>query len=197
MNAQMIYFLFGMILCVGGWLALWLGTRLIGAVMGLGLGFVFGFVFSLVLGLDLGARSLVELGCSVMGAVGGIFFIRALNSFILALVGFLFGILFARLGIQVYCAAYNISYALTPQTALVLVIVGAVTAAGALWLRRGIAIVVTAFVGTSFVTASAPFLYQLLPWSFVGVLGGSLLIQNLLSRLFSRPRKVVIHRKVE
>lgn len=197
MNAQTIYLLFGTILSVGGWLALWLGTRLLGAVMGLGLGFVFGLAFSLALGLDLGARSLVELGCSVMGAVGGVLFIRALNSFILALVGFLFGILLARLGVQLYCAAYNISYELTPQTALVYVVIGAITAAGALWLRRGIAIVVTAFVGTSFLTTSVPFLYQLLPWSFVGIFGGSLVIQNLLSRLFSLRRKVVTHKKVE
>ncbi|MCX7626721.1 MAG: hypothetical protein N2Z21_11010 [Candidatus Sumerlaeaceae bacterium] len=197
MNVQILSLVFGVILCGGGWLALWLGTRLIGAVMGLGMGFVFGLAFSIALGLDVGARSLVELGCSVMGALGGVFFIRALNAFILALIGFLFGILLARLAIQLYCAAYGISYQLTPQVALVLVIIGAGTAAGALWLRRGVAILITAFVGTSFLTASLPILYQFLPWSFLAILVGSLVIQNFLSQLFSRRKSVVSQKKVE
>jgi len=194
---NLIPFVVGLVLCLMGWVALWLGTRLIGAVMGLGLGFVFGLGFSLAMGLAPGAASLVQLGCAAMGAVGGVFFIRALNSFIIALVGFLFGILLARLGLQLYCSMSGVPYALTPTNALLLVGIGVVMAGAAVWLRRGLAILVTAFVGTSFVTASLVFLHDMLPWSFVLVLLSSLFFQSFLSRLMSGKKSAASNRRGE
>ncbi|MGB9692737.1 MAG: hypothetical protein ACPL7D_11290 [Candidatus Sumerlaeaceae bacterium] len=188
MSADTLLLTFGVILCFGGWVALWLGSRLIGAVFGLGLGFVFGVAFSLALGMEAGAAALLQLGCSLMGAIGGVFFIRALNSFLLALVGFLFGILVARLILQMHAGLGGQPYTLTPQIAIILVVVGAAGAGGALWIRRTLAIVVTAFVGATFLCAGFAPLHDMLPWSFVALLLASLAIQMFLSRLFSRKR---------
>ncbi len=188
MSGDTFLLLAGGILCFGGWIALWVGSRLIGATIGLGLGFIFGVAFSMALGLEAGAAALVQLGCSVMGALGGIFFIRALNSFLLALVGFLFGILLARLGLQIHAGTTGHPYSLTPQNALILVLIGAAVAAIALWIRRTIAILITAFVGTTFLCAGVAPLHDMLPWSFLVLLLASLFVQTFFSRVLARRR---------
>ena len=187
MNHQVVLWILGSLLCFGGWIVLWLGSRMIGATFGLGMGFCFGFVFAVALDLDPGPKALVELGCALMGAVGGVLLIRALNTFVLLLVGFLFGVLLGRLGVQIYAGVAQVSYKLTPNLALLIVLVGAASAGLALWLRRTLAIVITAFVGTSFLCASLGMLQRNLPWSFALLLALSLFIQSSLSRLM-KPR---------
>lgn len=186
MNVDVALSAIGAILCFSGWLALWLGSRMIGAVFGMGLGFVFGFAFALAMGLESGSRALVELGCSVMGAFGGVFLIRAINAYLLALVGFLFGILAARLGLEVYASATGTTYLLGTREAIIMAITGGVAAGLALWLRRLLAIFITAFVGTTFLCAGLAFLQATLPWSFGLLLLASIVAQSSLSSLFRR-----------
>lgn len=186
MTPQAILLIVGLLLCLGGWVALWLGMRLVGAAFGLGLGFIFGNAFCFALGLGGGTRALVELGCAFLGAVGGIFFIRALTSFLVTVVGFLLGVMLARLGFEMLSSAAGHPYVLTPRVALVAVGGGALMAMVALWLRRQLVIVITAFVGTSFLCAALPLLDRLLPWSFVAVFIASLVVQGGLSRALQR-----------
>lgn len=178
--------LIGVVLCAVGWFALWFGTRLVGAVIGLGLGFCFGVLFSLVLGIAAGSRELVELSCAAVGALGGIIFIRAVTSFVLAFTGFLFGVLVGRLAIDLYASAAGIDAAASSETILVAVGCGVVGAILALWLRRAVVIFVTAFVGSTFLCAGVAFLHDTLPWSFAAIFAGSCFLQTSLAKLFRR-----------
>ncbi len=188
MSVDTVLFVLGAVLAFGGWIALWLGTRMLAGAFGLGFGYGFGLALALVIGLPPATARLVELGCAMMGAFGGILLIRAINSFLLALSGFLLGVLIGRLALQIHASLIGHPWELSPTNAIILVGGGAVAALVALYLRRTLALVITAFVGSAFLCASMEALTALLPWSFAGLLVASMAVQWFLASVFRRSR---------
>lgn len=140
----------GAALCLGGWVLFYVGSRVVGIGLGLGLGFVFGTALNIVLRVGGNAEQLVLLSCSLLGAIGGFFFVRVATNFLFAAVGFLFGALLARVGADIHFARQNQPFEFTPVIVGVIAGVGFAGALGAVWIQKLIIIIVTSFIGASF-----------------------------------------------
>ncbi len=180
----------GVALCLGGWVIFHLGTRLIGLSIGLGFGFGFGYLLALALQLEGDIASLVQAACALLGGFGGLLLIKAVTTFAFGATGFLFGALLGRLGGELWLQSQGTEFAFTQET--VLIILGGAVAMGllAVWLKRMIIVVVTSFMGATFLVAGIPWLGEREPASVLGVFLVAVAWQLLFAgRLFSRSRR--------
>lgn len=167
---QVIYTILGAALCLGGWIIFWLGSRIIGLALGMGFGFAFGQLLSLVLKLDPNATLLVLLACSLMGAFGGFLLMRVTTMFLFALSGFLFGALLGRLAADYYFISRGESFQFTMPVSVSIAAAGALVAALAVWMQKYIVIIITSYVGATFLVGGVEFLARGMPWSFPALL---------------------------
>lgn len=168
-ETEVLLTIFGFALASGGWAIFHLGTRLIGVTIGLGFGFGFGYLLAMVLQLTGNVASLIEMACALLGAFGGLLLVRAVTNFAFGATGFLFGALLGRLASEMYLQSQGQPFAFTQD--VVLGILASAIAVGllALWLKRLIIILVTSYVGATFLTAGVPWLEQSEPTSVLAV----------------------------
>jgi hypothetical protein len=180
-QAQMLVIqtIIGAALCLGGWVIVWAGTRLLGIFIGLGFGFVFGEVLALVLDLAPDPHQMTTLACSLIGAVAGIFLARIVTAGAFAIVGLLFGALIGRVGAAVLFAASQSPFEFTPPVIAAIAITAVVFALLAVWLQRFIIIVITSYVGAAFLTGAFPALREHLVWWFLAFFTGAVVWQTL------------------
>lgn len=188
-NLQVIIVILGAAMCVGGWVLFWVGSRLIGIVFGMGFGFVFGQLLAIAMDLQGQGVGLVLVACSLMGAIGGFFLMRAATTLMFALIGFLFGALLGRIGIQVYNVVQDLPFQLSAISIATILASGVAMALLALWLQKAIVVVVTSYMGAAFLTTSVPWLAAHYPWGFLGVFVIAALWQTILvTRLLESKR---------
>lgn len=188
-EAQVIYTIVGAGLCVGGWALFWVGSRLLGVALGVAFGFFFGELLGIVLKLEANAALLAQLTCSILGALGGLMAMRAASTFAFALAGFLFGALLGRLGSELYAQWHHETYAFTTQVAIAVAASGGVMAVLALLMQKYIMIVITSYVGATFLVPSVEVLANHEPWATPAVILASILWQViLLTRLITSRR---------
>jgi hypothetical protein len=122
----------------------------------------------------------VLLACSLLGAFGGVLVARAVSTFLFCLIGFIFGALLGRVGVQLYFHVQGIAYVLTTPVALVIVGCGAVVGVLTAWLQKYVMIVITSFVGATFLVAGVPALQHYALWAFAGTFLAAVLWQVVL-----------------
>jgi hypothetical protein len=181
-NVELLLGISGAILCLGGWILFHVGTRLVGVAIGLGFGFGFGMALGMVLRLTPGGEQLVMLACSLLGAIGGFIFVRFATSFLFALAGFLFGAMLGRVGSDIHATLTHTSPAITPAVAAAIAISGFVVAILAIVLQKLIVVIITSFVGATFLTAAIPRTENFEVWVLLGFFIGSVVWQLLLTR---------------
>lgn len=191
-NAELVLTVLGAALCLCGWIMFWIGSRLLGIGLGLGFGFVFATLLGHVMRIQPGGQALVLLSCSLFGALGGFLLVRAVTTFLFGILGFLFGALLGRIGVDVYYLVNNQAIpALTTVTGGVIVGCGAFVALMALWLQKYILILITSYVGASFLVVGVPYLQAHEVWALLGLFGFAVLWQSFLASLLLRPRQLV------
>lgn len=189
-DEQVLYTIFGVGLCLGGWLLFWLGSRLVGLALGMSFGFVFGNLLALVLKLEENPTLLVLLACSLMGAFGGFLLMRAATTFVFGLAGFLFGALLGRMGAEFYALYHEDDFAFTAPVVLAVVGSGLLMGLLAVYMQKYIMIVVTSYVGATFLVGGVEFLQTHMPWSFLCVIIAAIGWQSILvGRLLSDRRR--------
>lgn len=179
-NFQVLIAIFGAALCLGGWVLFWVGSRLIGVAIGMGFGFVFGEALCYVLKLQGTAVPLVLLACSLLGAIGGVFFVKAVTALLFGAMGFLFGALIARVGVDLYFSTKDMEFAFSPPVIAIIVGSGVMVAILAIVLQKAIVIIVTSYVGASFLVLGVPAAAAHMPIAFVGIFIVSVLWQAIL-----------------
>lgn len=179
-NVPILLVAFGGMLCLGGWVLFWFGTRLIGAVLGMGFGFGFGQVLSIAMGLDVNSAILVSLGCALLGALAGVVMARTAATLLFAVTGFLFGALLGRIGVQVYFVARDEQFVLSALPIAVILACAVALALLAIWLQRTIVIMVTSYMGASLLAAGWAIVPERLPWFLLSVFVGSVIWQTIL-----------------
>lgn len=184
-ESELLFTIYGLVLLLGGWIIFRVGTRLAGVALGVGFGFFIGEVLNVVLHVDRTMGLYVTIGCSIIGALGAIFMIKAVTNFLFATAGFLFGALLGRLGAEIYADWHQVPFTLDAHSASIILPAALVTALLAVFLQRLIMILVTSFMGATFLIAGVPALTQ--PWAFPAVLAGGIFWQGfVLSRIFRR-----------
>ena len=179
-EAEVILTIFGAALCLGGWVIFWMGSRLVGMALGMGFGFVFGDLLAILLKLPAGSAALVLFGCTLMGAFGGLFAMRAVTNFVFALNGFLFGALLGRMGADVYFQIKHAPFDFTGPV-IAAILAGAIAMALlAIYLQKHIVIVTTSYIGAAFLTASIRFFLHHKPWSFLCIFLAAIIWQVIL-----------------
>lgn len=179
-NFQVLIAIFGAALCLGGWVLFWVGSRLIGVAIGMGFGFVFGEALCYVLKLHASPVPLVLLACSLLGAIGGIFFVRAVTALLFGLMGFLFGALIARVGVDLYYATKETEFAFTPAVIAIILGSGVLLAIFAIVLQKAIVIIVTSYIGASFLVLGVPAAAAHMPVAFLAIFVASVIWQAIL-----------------
>jgi len=190
-DEQVLYTIFGVGLCLGGWLLFWLGSRLVGLALGMAFGFVFGQLLTMVLNLQPNQAMLVLLACCLMGAFGGFLLMRAATTFVFGLAGFLFGVLIGRIGAEFHAIYYqNTAFGWSPPVSLAVAGSGIVMAILAVYMQKYIMVIITSYVGATFLVGGVEFLQKHMPWSFVCVLVSAILWQAILvGRLLADRRR--------
>ncbi len=190
-ETEVLLTIFGMALCVGGWIIFHMGTRLIGLALGLGLGFAFGMLLAMALQIEESTASMIELGCALLGAFGGLLLMRAATTFTFGATGFLFGAMIGRLGSELWLQTQDLPFAFTQETVLAILASAAVVGLLAVWLKRMIVIVVTSFIGATFLAAGVPWLEAREPTSVLAVFVAAVVWQLFLGAKFTADRRRV------
>ena len=179
-NLQLVIVIVGVALCVGGWVLFWVGSRLLG--IGLGMGFGFGFGQLLIMAMDLHGSGvpLVMLSCSLLGAIGGFFLMRATTTVMFGLTGFLFGALLGRVGVQVHTVVRDVPFEYNAMVVGAILLTAGVVAVLAIWLQKSIVVMVTSYMGAGFLVTGIPAVAEHLPWSFLAIFAGAVLWQGFL-----------------
>lgn len=188
-NIQLVMIVAGAMLCLGGWVVFWLGTRLVGIALGLGFGFAFGELLSFALKADLATERVIWLSCSFLGAAGGLMFMRFVSNFLFILAGFIFGVMLGRVATEMYLHVHHQKFVLTPQIGGGLVICGAVVGMLTVWLKRFIVITITSYVGAAFLVGGANIRADQAVLWFAGILLGSIVWQSILVTQFLPSKK--------
>ncbi len=189
-ESELVFTVVGLALLLGGWIIFRLGTRLLGVGLGAGFGFFIGEVLNVVLKVDRNLGLYITIGCSAIGALGAIFMIKAVTNFLFALIGFLFGALIGRIAAEVQADVNQVEFALNSQSGVIILVAAVVTALMAVWLQRLIMILITSYMGATFLVAGVDYL-SIQPWAFPAVLSAGIFWQGyVLGRLFRRSRKV-------
>jgi hypothetical protein len=188
-ESELVFTISGLVLLLFGWIIFRLGSRLISIGLGAGFGFFFGEVLNVVLEIDRNMGLYITIGCSMVGALFAMFMIRAATNFLFALIGFLFGALIGRVGSEIYLGTQQMDFAFNSETGIIILATAGVTAIMAVWLQRLIMILITSYMGATFLVAGVDYL-TMQPWAFPAVLGGGVFWQGfILGRIFKRRPK--------
>lgn len=163
----------GLLLCLAGGLVVNYGARLLAGGVGLGLGFALGAVMATVIKLTDDQTAIALLATSLTGAVAGLIAAKAVSTLVFGATGLLFGGLLGRVAAETWARRNGATtFAVDGQVLAVMAGAGVIGALGALWLKKAIVIVVTAFAGATFLAAGMPWLEARAPdsvlWTFVG-----------------------------
>lgn len=151
----------GALLCLGGWVIFYFGSRLAGIGVGLGFGFGFGELLSAILGVTGTHQDMLVLACCVVGAFAGLVLVRAVTAMLFFVTGFLFGAFIGRaLGIAA-AAMRDQPFAYDPTTITIVLVSALLVGLLAVWLQAHVIIVVTSFVGANFLVAGVDYLRQM------------------------------------
>jgi hypothetical protein len=159
---ESIFTIVGMVLCLGGWVVFYWGTRLSGIGLGLGLGYVFGEILSRVIALEATQQDMLVLICSVVGAVAGYLFIRAVTRLAFFISGLLFGAMIGRL-IALFVVSRQVGavFAWDTQAITIVLVTAVVTGLLAMFLQRHLVIVITSFIGANYLVVGVAYLNQM------------------------------------
>lgn len=194
-ESELTFTIIGLALLLGGWILFRLGTRLLGVGLGAGFGFFIGEVLNIVLKIDRNVGLYVTIGCSMIGALAAIFMLRAVANFLFALIGFLFGALAGRIAAEVYADWHNLPFALNGQAAMIILPAAGITALLAVWLQRLIMILITSYMGATFLVAGVDYLTRQ-PLAFPLVLVAGIFWQSfILGKIFKRSKQTPPPRK--
>jgi hypothetical protein len=92
-ETETILTILGAVLCLGGWLLIWLGTRVAGISLGLAAGVLSGQVLAGLIGWNQEAFGWCLLGSGAVGAVAGLWVVRGTTRLMFGLAGLLLGAL--------------------------------------------------------------------------------------------------------
>jgi hypothetical protein len=179
-NVPILLVAAGGMLCLGGWVLFWFGSRLIGTVLGMGFGFGFGQVLSLVMGLDADTAVLVSLGCAALGALGGLVLARTASTLLFAVTGFLVGALLGRIAVQIYFVVQDDPFRFTSLAIAAILGCAVLVALLAMWMQRSIVIIVTSYVGATLFAVGWEIVPSRLPWFLLSVFAVSVIWQTIL-----------------
>ena len=159
---ETIFTIVGVVLCLGGWVIFYWGTRLSGIGLGLGLGYVFGELLSRVIALQATQQDVLVLVCSVVGAVAGFILIRAATRIAFFFSGFLFGAMIGRLlALLVVSRQVGAVFTWDNQAITIVIVSAVVTGLLALFLQRHLVIVITSFIGANYLVVGVAYLNQM------------------------------------
>lgn len=188
-DPELVFALGGLAMLLFGWLIFRLGTRLLGVALGAGFGFFIGEVLGVVLQADRNTGLYITVACSIVGALGAIFLIKAVTNFLFALIGFLFGALVGRIGADIYAHSQQVPFELASEHGVIILVTAIVVALLAVLLQRWIMILITSYMGATFLVAGVDMLAQQ-PLAFPVVLVLGILWQGYAAnRLFRDRRK--------
>jgi hypothetical protein len=122
---------------------------------------------------------------------------RAATTFLFGIAGFLFGALLGRLGCELYAEMQHFDYAFTTYVAITVATSGAIMAALTLLMRKYVIIIITSYVGATFLVAGVEFLGHRQPWSQVGVTLAAIIWQVLLVTQFISDKRPEMHYRDE
>lgn len=183
---ELVFILVGLVLLLGGWIVFRAGTRLLALALGAGFGFFLGEMLNVVLKVDRDVGLWITVGCSAVGGLGAVIMIRAVTNFLFALIGLLFGALMGRLGAEVYAQFHQVPFEINRDTGLAIAAVAGVTTILAVWLQRLIMILITSYMGATFLVAGVDAL-SIQPLAFPAVLGAGIIWQGfVLGRIFKK-----------
>lgn len=196
-ESELVFTISGLVLLLGGWLIFRLGSRLLSVGLGAGFGFFIGEVLNVILKVDRSLGLYITIGCCAIGALGAIIMIKAVTNFLFALIGFLFGALLGRLGCEIYADWHQLEFAITPESGVVILAAAGITAVIAIWLQRFIMILITSYMGATFLVAGVAYL-SMQPWAFPAVLAGGIIWQGyVLDKILRRRPKPAPGRDVQ
>src|SRR5690606_25871366 len=150
--------------------------------------FFIGEVLNVVLKVDRELGLYITIGCSVIGALGAIFLIKAVTNFLFAVLGFLFGALVGRIAAEVQADLSHVEFTLNSQSGIIILGAAIVTALLAVWLQRLIMILITSYMGATFLIAGVDYL-SIQPWAFPAVLFAGIFWQGYVVQRIFRRRK--------
>ncbi len=199
-ESELLFTIAGLALLLGGWIIFRMGSKLLGVALGAGFGFFVGEILNVVLKVDRNQGLYITIGCSIVGTLAAMFMIRAISNFLFALIGLLFGALLGRLGSETYADYLGVEFVLNPQSGAIIGGVAIATALVAVWLQRLIMILITSYMGATFLVAGVAYL-SMQPWAFPAVLAAGIVWQGfVLGRIMRRrpkPAKEQPRRPVE
>ena len=150
----------GLVLLLGGWIVFRAGSRLLALAMGAGFGFFIGEVLGVILKVDRQSSLLITAGCCAVGGIAALVMIRAVTNMLFAIIGLLFGALLGRVGAEIYAQMNHTEFVLSQQTGLIILGVAVAVALLSIWLQRLIMILVTSYMGATFLVAGVEYLSQ-------------------------------------
>lgn len=151
----------GALLCLGGWVIFFFGSRLAGIGIGLGFGFGFGQLLAAILDISGTHEDMLVLACCAVGAFAGLVVVRAVTTLLFFITGFLFGALIGRaLGIAA-AAMREMPFGYDGTTITIVLVSALLVGLLAVWLQAHVIIVVTSFVGANFLVAGVEYLRQM------------------------------------
>lgn len=184
-GAQLTFVIIGLTLLLLGWLIFRAGTRLLGIGLGAGFGFFLGEVLNVLLKVDRNIGLMITIGCSAVGGLGALIMIKAVTNFLFAVIGLLFGALLGRLGAEIHAAYNQTEFVFTKEAGFAIMGMAFFTAIVAIWLQRFIMILITSYMGATFLVAGVDYL-QMHAWAFPAVLAAGVIWQGfVLGRIFS------------
>lgn len=196
-STDLTFVILGGVLLLFGWIIFRAGTRVFSLALGTGFGFFVGEVLNIILKVDRDYGLMITIGTSALGALLAFFMVRAVTNFLFALIGFLFGALLGRLIAEVHADMNQMEFVFTKEAGGAILVLGVVTGVLAIWLQRLIMILITSYMGATFVVAGVPLLSQY-PMAFPAVLVIGILWQAMImGRIFSTRKRVAPSRRLE
>ncbi len=195
-STDLTFVILGAVLLLFGWIIFRAGTRVFSLALGTGFGFFVGEVLNIILKVDRDFGLMITIGTSAVGALAAFFMVKAITNFVFAFIGFLFGALLGRLAAEVHADMNQTEFVFSKEAGGAILALGLVTGVLAMWLQRLIMILITSYMGATFLVAGVPLLSQY-PIAFPAVLMAGILWQAMImGRIFSR-KKTAPSRRLE
>lgn len=180
-GADIAFVILGAVLLLFGWIIFKAGTRLLGVGLGAGFGFFTGEVLNVILKVDRDVGLLITIGTTAIGALASFIMLRAVTNFLFAFVGLLFGALLGRLAAEIHAGINQTEFIFSKEAGFAILGVAIITALLAVWLQRLIMILITSYMGATFLNAGVPLLYTY-PAAFPGLIVAGILWQSFIMR---------------
>lgn len=187
-SSDLIFVVSGLFLCLFGSIIFCFGTKLIGLGLGMGFGFFLGELTNAFMQSDENLGNFILLGFTIVGAVASLFIIKSITNLIFGILGFLFGLLLGRFGLELYSSYNGTSFELGQTNSIIIFGIAGAVAFLAILLQRYIMIFISSYIGSTFLFSGVTYLSER-ESSFMVILVFSIIWQTyILGRLF-RDRK--------